>query len=75
MEKELDTLSRLPTFITVDELAVLLRINRNTAYEAVQRGEVPGVTRIGRKIRVCRNTVVEWLRGKGRGARSNRRSA
>ena len=63
-----DTLSRMPTFITVDELAKLLRLNRNTTYEAVQRGEIPGVTRIGRRIRICRDTVVRWLRGRGRDA-------
>ncbi len=71
---EPDTLTGLPTFLTVDELAKLLRVNRNTAYEAIQRGEIPGVNRIGRKIRICRSTVVEWLRGQGRGARSSRRN-
>ncbi len=67
--REPDTLSLMPTFITVDELAVVLRVNRNTAYEAVQRGDIPGVSRIGRKIRICRATVVDWLRGQGRDAR------
>jgi len=67
------TLSRLQTFLTVDELAKLLRVNRNTAYEAVARGEIPGVCRIGRKIRICRDTVVEWLRGEGRVSASSRR--
>ena len=67
------TLSRLNTFITVDELAFLLRINRNTAYEAVARGDIPGVRRIGRKIRICRDTVVEWLRGKSRVSHSSPR--
>ena len=57
------TLERLPTFITVDELAVLLRVNRKTAYEAVANGTVPGVHRIGRTIRITRDTVVGWLRG------------
>ncbi len=52
------TLDRLPTFLTVDELAKLLRVNHNTAYEAIHRGEIPGVNRIGRKIRICRVTVV-----------------
>jgi excisionase family DNA binding protein len=42
------TLDRLPTMMTVEELARLLRVNRNTAYEAVARGEVPGVVRVGR---------------------------
>ncbi|MEE8408472.1 MAG: helix-turn-helix domain-containing protein [Myxococcota bacterium] len=68
------TITRLPTFVTVDELAFLLRVNRNTAYEAIARGEIPGVVRIGRKIRLCRSTVVKWLRGEGRVSKSSRRS-
>ncbi len=68
------TLDGLPTFITVDELARLLRVNRNTAYESVARGEIPGVRRIGRKIRICRDTVVKWLRGESGVSRSSRRT-
>ena len=74
--KSMDTtLTRLPTFLTVDELAVLLRVNRDTAYKAVAEGKIPGVRRVVRTIRVCRDTVVDWLRGKDPIPRSNRRSA
>jgi len=47
-------------FMTVDELADFLRVNRKTAYAAIQAGEVPGVKRFGRVIRVYRRTVLEW---------------
>lgn len=73
LEEDAGTLERLPTFLTVDELAVLLRVNRNTVYEAIKRNQVPGVTKWGRCVRICRATVVEWMRGKGLGAQ-NRRS-
>ncbi len=69
--KDADTLSRLPTFLTVDELAQILRVNRKTAYEAVAKGEVPGARRVGRSIRITRDTVVAWLRGQGHVSRSS----
>ena len=50
---------------TVDELAALLRIGRRAAYEAVNRGDVPGVLRIGRTIRVSAFAVDNWLHGTG----------
>lgn len=68
------TLSRLPTFLTVEELAVLLRISRNAAYASVARGEIPGVTRIGKTIRITRDVVVAWVRGQDRVPRSSRRT-
>ncbi len=51
----------LPPVITVEELAGLLRVERKTAYAAVMRGEVPGVRRLGRCIRISREAVVRWL--------------
>ena len=69
--EEADTLTSLPTFMTVDELARILRVNRKTAYEAVANGQIPGVRRIGRTIRVCRATVVDWLRNEGRVSRAS----
>lgn len=55
--------------LTVPELAQLLRIGRNSAYEAIQRGEIPGVVRIGRTVRVSKATVLRWM---GQGASSER---
>ena len=50
----------------------LLRINRKSAYAAVEAGAIPGVVRIGRSIRVSRDAVLEWLRGQGGVSRSRR---
>jgi excisionase family DNA binding protein len=57
--------------MTVDELAALLRVNRKTAYDAIARGEIPGVRRIGRTFRASREAVLAWLR-EGRVSRSRR---
>ena len=44
-----DSVTRLTT--TIPEAAELLGIGRNTAYEAVRRGEIPTI-RIGKRILV-----------------------
>ena len=41
-------------YLTVDEAARLLRVNRKTLYDAVRDGQVPGVIRMGRSIRIGR---------------------
>ena len=46
--------------LTVPELAQLLRIGRNKAYEVVATGALP-VVRIGRLIRVPRAAVDRWI--------------
>lgn len=51
--------------LTVDELAVLLRLERKTVYRAIQRGEIPGARRVGRSIRVSRAAVLAWLEDAG----------
>ncbi len=61
----------IPTVLTVEEVAELLRVDRKTVYELIRRGELPGVRRIGRTIRVHRETVLRWLaEGQGRAPRS-----
>jgi len=47
--------------LTVDELAVLLRVNRKTVYDALSRGEIPGARRIGSTYRILREAVLQWL--------------
>ena len=54
-------LSTLPPVLTVEEVARLLRISRGAAYQAARRGELPGVRRVGRTLRVSRDAVLTWL--------------
>ena len=58
------TLDHMPSFMTVEELAALMRVDRKTLYLAIERGEVPGVARLGRNIRIRRRVVADWLGGK-----------
>ena len=56
-----------PEFLTVEEAAALLRVNRKTLYESIRLGQVPGVVRIGKALRIRRAALVESRPGKGRG--------
>ena len=49
-----------PTVLTVDEVAKILRIGRISAYQAIERGEVPSI-RIGRRILIPRAALEQML--------------
>jgi excisionase family DNA binding protein len=51
----------LPSVLTVEEVADLMRIDRKTAYAAIAEGGIPGVRRVGRCIRVSRDVLLRWL--------------
>jgi excisionase family DNA binding protein len=62
-----------PVFLTVEELAKLLRFNRKTLYDALSRGEIPGARRIGGTYRISRDAVLAWFgSAQGRVSRSRR---
>jgi excisionase family DNA binding protein len=66
-------LSELCPILTVEELAAFLRLNRKTVYEAVARGAIPGVRRIGATYRISRDAVMQWLSRSPGGVGSRRR--
>ena len=51
----------LPYLLCADEVAQLLRVSRKAVYCMVDRGEIPGVTKIGRRIRFHRDDLLAWL--------------
>jgi len=51
----------VPTVLTVEEVADVLRVDRKTAYAAIAEGRVPGVRRVGRCIRVSRDALLKWI--------------
>jgi excisionase family DNA binding protein len=53
--------SSLPSVLTVEEVADLMRVDRMTAYAAIAQGNLPGVRRLGRCIRVSRDVLLRWL--------------
>ena len=54
-----ETVSTL--LMTVDEVADLFRTSRKAIYSKVDRGQLPGVTKIGRRLYFRRDLVLDWL--------------
>ncbi len=54
----------LPLYLTADEAADLLRTTRKAIYAMVERGQLPGVTRIGRRILMRSSDMLDWLNQK-----------
>lgn len=51
----------LPFLLTADDAAVLLRTTRKAVYGLIERGQIPGVIRIGRRVLVRRDDLLDWL--------------
>ena len=50
------------SLLTVVEVAELLRMSPKAVYAMKDRGQLPGVIRIGqRRLRFNRNVLVDWL--------------
>jgi len=50
-----------PKFLTIAEVASMMRVSKMTVYRLVHNGELPAV-RVGRSFRVTENDVNEYLR-------------
>lgn len=56
-----ETLQDLPPYLTVTEVAALLRIGRSMAYDMARRGELPAI-HVGRVVRIPRDALLRWLK-------------
>ncbi len=55
-----DTVSSNPVVLRVEDLAALLSIGRNTAYELVRSGRIRSI-KVGRCYRISMEAVEEYL--------------
>ena len=51
----------IPVLLTTEEAASLLRTTRKAIYAMVERGQIPGITRIGRRVLIRRTDLLDWL--------------
>ena len=51
----------LPLLLTVSEVASLLRTSSKAIYSMADRGQLPGITKIGRRLLIHRDDLLEWL--------------
>jgi excisionase family DNA binding protein len=52
------------SLMTPGEVALVLRTSRKAIYAMIERGQLPGVIRIGRRVLIREAKLVEWLRQK-----------
>ena len=50
-----------PTLLTCAEVAGLLRTTRKAIWAMVERKQLPGVIRIGRRVLFHRDLLLDWL--------------
>ena len=53
---DLSNIENLPAFLTVEQLAVVLGVGRNTAYNFVRSNRIKSI-RVGRQIRIPKSAV------------------
>jgi excisionase family DNA binding protein len=53
--------NQLPLLTTANEAAALLRTTRKAIYIMADRGLLPGVTRIGRRLLFRTDALLHWL--------------
>ncbi len=67
-------LDALPVLLTADEVACLLRTTRAAIYALAERGGLPGIARIGRRLLVRREVLLRSLfEGRAPSPRGTRR--
>ena len=54
----------LPMLLTADDAANLLRTTRRAIYAMVERGQLPGVVRVRRRVLLKSDALLHWLEQK-----------
>src|SRR4051794_5409973 len=53
--------NQLPVLLTVAEVGAVLRLTPTAVYSMIERGHLPGVVRIGRRVRVREDVLLDFL--------------
>ena len=57
-------MTHMPVLLKPTEVAELLRTSRKAIYTMIERDQLPGIVRIGRRVLVREDALLEWLRQK-----------
>ncbi len=57
-----ESFEALPLLLKPGEVAALLRTTRGAVYEQIRLGRLPGVIRLGRRVLVRRDRLLQYLR-------------
>jgi excisionase family DNA binding protein len=57
-------MSPTPILLTPAEVAEQQRTSRKAIYTMIERAQLPGVARIGRRVLVREDALLDWLRQK-----------
>jgi len=55
----------LPIYLTAQEAADVLRTSRKAVYVMIERRQLPGVSRIGRRLLIRTESLLSWLDQQG----------
>ena len=55
---------RTPNLLTPVEVADVLRTTKKAIYSMVERAQLPGVVRVGRRVLIREDALLDWLRQK-----------
>jgi excisionase family DNA binding protein len=55
----------LPIYLTAQETADLLRTSRKAIYVMIERRQLPGVKRVGRRVLIHTESLVHWIDQQG----------
>ena len=56
--------TRGPSLLTPGEVSILFRTSKKAIYAMVERGQLPGVVRIGRRVLLDEAALVDFIRQK-----------
>jgi excisionase family DNA binding protein len=51
----------MPVLLTVNDVAVLLRTTKRAVYAMIERRQLPGLVRIGRRVLLRADALLHWL--------------
>jgi excisionase family DNA binding protein len=55
----------LPIYLTASDAATILRTSRKAVYAMIERRQLPGVKKLGRRVLIRSQDLVSWLDQQG----------